>query len=125
MPVSWEIRDSVLIVTVIDDWSGGGPATAIVEAMADPAFKPGTSLVLDVRQSRMNPAAGEVRSRTGWLSDLSTKGLSKHLAVVVGTKAYQMGVARMAQIFLQSREMDLQIFTDMEPAISWVSRSQT
>jgi hypothetical protein len=45
MPVSWEIQDSVLIVTVIEDWSGGGPAAAIAEAMADPAFKPGTSLL--------------------------------------------------------------------------------
>jgi hypothetical protein len=121
MPVSWEIRDSVLIVTVIGEWSGGGPATAITEAMADPEFKPGTSLLLDVRQSRMNPSGEEVRSRAEWLSALSTKGLSKHLAVVVGAKAYQMGVARMAQIFLGNREMDLQVFTDMEAAMSWLS----
>ena len=121
MPVSWKIRDSVLIVTVIEDWRGGGPATAITEAMADPAFKPGTSLLLDVRQSSMNPSGEEVRSRAEWLSALSTKGLSKHLAVVVGTKAYQMGVARMAQFFCESREMDLQVFTDMEAAMSWLS----
>ena len=121
MPVSWEIRDSVLIVSVIEDWSGRGPATAIAEAMTDPAFKPGMSLLLDVRQSSMNPSGEEVRSGAEWLSALSTKGLSKHLAVVVGTKAYQMGVARMAQFFLGNREMDLQVFTDMEVAIRWVS----
>ena len=120
MPVSWEIQESVLIVTVIEDWRGGGPATAIAEAMADPAFKPGTALLLDVRQSGMNPSAEEVRSRAEWLSALSTKGLYKHLAVVVGTRAYQMGVARMAQIFLGCREMDLQIFVDIEAAMSWV-----
>jgi hypothetical protein len=51
--------------------------------MADAAFKPGTSLLLDVRQSGMNPSAEEVRSRAEWLSALSTKGLSKHQAVVV------------------------------------------
>jgi hypothetical protein len=121
MPVSWETRDSVLIVTVIEDWSGGGPAAAIAEAMADPAFKPGTPLLLDVRQSSMNPSGEEVRSRAEWLSTLRTKGLSKHLAVVMGTKAYQMGLARMAQFFCESREMDLQVFTDMEAAMTWLS----
>ena len=121
MPASWKIRDSVLIVTVIEDWSGKGPATAIVEAMTDHAFKPGTPLLLDVRQSSMNPSGEEVKSRAEWLSALSTKGLSRHLAVVVGAKAYQMGVARMAQILFEDREMDLQIFVNIEAAIGWLS----
>ena len=50
-----------------------------------------------------------------------TKGLSKQLSVVVGTKAYQMGIARMAQTFFENREMDLQIFVDIGAAMSWVS----
>ena len=68
MPVSWEIRNRVLIVTVDGDWSGGGPASAITEALADPQFRPGTALLLDVRPSRMNPSGDESnRAPSGWL----------------------------------------------------------
>jgi len=121
MPATWEIRDHILIVATIGDWSSGGPATAIAEALEDSRFKQGTSLLLDVRQSSMNPAEEDVRSRTEWLSLLRAKGLSSRLAIVVGPRAYQMGVARMAQTYLENRGIELQIFADLEAATGWLS----
>ena len=121
MPVSWEIRSHVLIVTTIEDWSGGGPASAIEQAMADPQFRPGTSLVMDVRRSRMNPSATEVMERSKWLASLRSKGLSGRLAIVVGPQAYQFGVARMAQVYMQIAEMEVKIFTELEEALGWLA----
>ena len=121
MPASWEIQDEVLIVTVIRDWSGGGPGTAITQAMADSRFKPGTALLLDVRQSGMNPSGQEVNSRTKWMASLLSEGLSRRCAIVVGQKPHQFGLARMAQSYLACREMELQIFTDFDEALKWLS----
>ena len=121
MPVSWEIRDQILIVTVIEAWIGGGPAKAITEGMADPRFKPGTPLLLDVRQSQMNPSGEEIIFRAGWMAGLQSSGLSRYCAVVVGPKLLQFGLARMAQGHLEQRDMDLKIFSDLDEASSWLN----
>jgi hypothetical protein len=124
MPVSWELRGRILIVTVIEDWSGGGPASAIEAAMADERFQPGTSLVMDVRRSRMNPSESEVMARSQWLASLRSKGLSGRLAIVVGPQAYQFGVARMAQAYMEVSEMDVKIFRELEDALQWFSAEE-
>src|SRR5207248_677648 len=124
MPVSWEIRGPVLIVTVVEDWSGGGPASAITEGMADPRFEPGTALLLDVRQSRMNPSASQISLRTDWMGYLRDKGLSSRCAIVVGPMAYQFGLARMAKSYLGFQDMELRIFNDRDEAFNWLSKRE-
>ena len=108
-------------MTVIEDWTGGGPAKAITEGMADPRFKPGTPLLLDVRRSQMNPSGEEIIFRAGWMAGLHSRGLSRHCAVVVGPKVIQFGLARMAQGHLEQRDMDLKIFSDLDEASRWLN----
>jgi hypothetical protein len=69
MPVQWGIRDGILKVAVLHDWSGGGPATAVAAAMSDARFQPGTSLMFDVRMSNANSPGDEIRERTEWMAD--------------------------------------------------------
>jgi hypothetical protein len=123
MPVSWEIRGNVVIVTVTADWERGGAETAILEALADPSFLPGSSLLLDVRRARTSPTAEEVSFRADWMASLRNKGLSRRCAIVVGPKAHQFGIARMAQARMDIRDMELQIFRDPEEALRWLSES--
>jgi len=59
--------------------------------MADPQFKLGTPLLLDVRQSKVNPTAEEVRFRAGWMAGLSALGLARQCAVVIGPRVTQYG----------------------------------
>jgi hypothetical protein len=121
MPVSWEIRDQILIVTVIKDWSGGGPAAAIMQAMTDPSFKPGTSILFDVRESQMNPLTEEIRSRTKWIASLRSNGVSGRCAVVVGPRLLQYGLARQAEGFLKNQDIELKIFKDFDVAVRWLA----
>lgn len=121
MPVSWVIRDEVLIVTVVRDWNGGGPASAIAQAIQDPQFKPGTALLFDVRQSGMNPSGKEVMSRVEWIASLTSEGLSRRCAAVIGPQPHQFGLARMAQSYLDLLGMELRIFTDLAEALKWLS----
>jgi hypothetical protein len=110
-----------MVVTAVGDWSGAGPASAITEAMADPRFQPGTALVLDVRLSTMNPSAEQVRARAEWMAALRAAGLASRCAIVVGPKAHQFGLARMAQAHLESRQMEMQIFADLDEAMAWAA----
>jgi hypothetical protein len=121
MPATWEFRDSVILVTAVGDWSGAGTASAVTEAMADPRFEPGTALVLDIRLSKTNPSADQVRARAEWVAALRASGLASRCAIVVGPKAHQFGLARMAQAHLESREMEVRIFRDLDKALTWVA----
>jgi hypothetical protein len=84
---------------------------------------PGTSLLLDVRQSEVNPSSDEVQFRAQWMASLRAKGLSSRCAVVVSPRIYQFGVAMMARTYLEFQGMTLEIFADVHEAQRWLSIS--
>jgi hypothetical protein len=51
MPVTWEIRGQILIVTLAGDYGFDEPVHAVTEALADTQFRSGTSLLVDARLS--------------------------------------------------------------------------
>jgi hypothetical protein len=123
MPVRCEIRDHIIVITMIDQ-GHEDPRAAILEAIADPQFTPGTSLLLDVRLSMENSASEKVRARAHWLSTLRSRGISSRCAVVVAPRVYQFGLARMAGIYLELEGMCLEIFQDMGEAERWLSSAR-
>jgi hypothetical protein len=120
MPVTWEIRDRVLIVTLVRDWSRYGPAEAITEAMSSPHFEPGTSLLFDVRLSEVNPSGEEVRSRSQWLAGLMARGMSSRCAIVISPRVHQYGIARVASVYSDLQGMTVEIFSDLNQALLWL-----
>jgi hypothetical protein len=46
MPVTWEIRNRVLIVNLVGDYAFDDPVQAVNEGLLDPQFRPGTSLLI-------------------------------------------------------------------------------
>jgi len=105
----------MLLITVIDP-GGEEPRATIIEAIACPQFKPGTSVLFDVRLSTENSSSETVRSAAHWLSTLRSQGISSRCAIVVGPRAYQFGLARMAGIYLELLGMCLEIFRDIDEA---------
>ena len=85
MPVTWEFRGSVLVVTLAGECKEEA-TTAINEAMANPAFKPGTSLLLDVRRAG-DPTPDELRRRAKSLGSRPAKGLSSRCAIGRGPQS--------------------------------------
>ena len=122
MPVTWEIRGSVLIVTLIDE-CGEEPANAIVAAMADPRFQPGTSVLLDVRLCSDSPTSDQIRPRARWLATLQSKGLSSRFAMVSGPRAHEFGLARMCATHLELQGLELEIFTEFDDAMRWLANA--
>jgi hypothetical protein len=121
MPVIWEIRDSVLVVTLVGA-CGDDATTAISAAMQDGAFKPDTSLLLDLRRCTDRPSGEELRGRAQSLAARRVKGLSSRCAFVVGPSAFEFGLARMATAYVGLYGMTMDIFTDPDEAIRWLTR---
>jgi len=123
MPVTYEIRGSILIVTLIGT-VGNEVTPAISKAMADPAFKVGTSLLLDVRACTDLPSSKEFRQRAVSLAGRQQKGLSTRCAAVIGKSAVEYGVARMASTHAEIQGVTMEIFTDFDEALHWLERAE-
>ena len=122
MAVSWEIRGSILVLTLVGE-CGLEITKAFEEAMTDPRFLPGTSLLLDVRRSADNPSSDEFRRRTELLGRRTARGLASRCALVIGPKPHQYGLARMASVHSETKGIELEIFTEMEEALGWLERA--
>jgi hypothetical protein len=120
MPVTWQFLDKILVVTIV---GGGGDqsAEAIVEAMSDPRFTPGTAVLFDIRQATDEPSSAEINRRAQRLSALCAKGLSSRCALVIGTASDHVGRAGMATVHLDKQGMELQIFTNIRDAQRWLA----
>jgi len=121
MSINWEMCGTVLIVHLGAAHSPADLAEAVVAAKAETAFRSGTFLLLDARQSKLNPTADEIRARCHSIAALRDLGLSRHCAVVLGSRPVQFGLARMAQAFLEVEGMDFGIFDDLDEALVWLS----
>jgi hypothetical protein len=123
MPVSWEIRGSILIVALVGDYSFDEPVQAVTSAISDPNFHPGTSLLIDARLSKTNRNSEDFRERAIWMNTLREKGLSSRFAMVISSHTHQFGMARMAATHLDLTGLELEIFKDMDEALLWLSRA--
>jgi hypothetical protein len=120
MPVTWQFLDKIVVVTIVG-CGGDQSAEAIVEAMSDPQFKPGTAVLFDIRQATDDPSSAEINRRARRLSSLCARGLSSRCAVVIGTLCHHLGRAGMATVHLDKQGMELQIFTNIRDAQRWLA----
>ena len=115
MPVTWEFLDKILVVAIVG-CGGDQSATAVVEAMSDPRFKPGTAVLFDIRQATDEPSSAELNRRAQRLASLCARGLSSRCALVIGTPRHHFGRAGLASLHLDTQGMELQIFTNIRDA---------
>lgn len=125
MPVNWEIRNSVVILTLTDHYSFQEPVQAVNEAMAAPRFRAGMALLIDARRSTSSRSSDEFRERAWWMASLASNGLSNRSAIVISSEPHQFGLARMAEIHLDIKGLELEIFTDLDDALHWLERAGT
>lgn len=121
MPVSWRFQHSVLVLTLEGKYAFEEPTIAVSEAMGDPQFHAGAPLIIDVRRSKTGRSSEEFRARACWMASLVSQGISPRCAMVVGSQPHQYGLARMAGIYLESHNIVLEIFHDLDEAIGWLT----
>jgi hypothetical protein len=125
MPVTWEIRDTILVLTLVGDYHFQEPVEAVVTAVANPQFRPGGSLLIDARLSTSNRTSEDFRERARWMRSLRDRGVLSRFAIVISAQPHQFGLARMAATHLDTKGLDLEIFADMEEALSWLKSPGT
>ncbi len=122
MAVSWEIRGSLLILTLSGNCEDE-LVNAILMAIEDPRFAPEKSLLFDARLWAGHPTSTDFQQRASWLASLRADGIARRCAIVVGAKPHQYGLARMAATYLDFEDMEMEIFKEMESAIEWLERA--
>jgi hypothetical protein len=120
MAVTWQFRGSVLVLTLVGKYTFEEPIQAVTDAIGNPQFRAGTSLLIDARRSETRRSSEEFRARAYWMASLVSQGISRRFAIVINSQPHQYGLARMAGIYLDLQEMTLEIFSDLEEAMRWL-----
>jgi hypothetical protein len=101
MAVTWQFRDSILVVTLVGKYTFDDPIQVVTDAMSNPQFRAGTSLLIDAQRSGTGRSSEQFRA---WAS-----------------QPHQYSLAKMAGIHLNLQNLTLEIFTDFEQAICWLA----
>jgi len=109
------------VITLVGKYSFEEPIQAVTDAIGDPQFHPGTSLLFDSRKSEAKRSAEDVRARAHWMVSLVPQGISARFAIVISSQLHQYGLARMLGIHLDLQGLILGIFTDFEEAMRWLT----
>jgi hypothetical protein len=120
MPVTWEIRDRVLIVNLVGNYAFDEPVQAVDEGLLDPQFRLGTSLLIDARLAHAHRTSEDMHRRAEWVASLQSRGISSRCAIVIRPQPNQFGVARMATTHHEMAGLEMDIFTDFEAAFRWL-----
>jgi hypothetical protein len=103
------VSNSVLVVTLVGKYAFEEPVLAVTNAMSNPQFHTGTSLLIDARRSETSRSSEDFRARAYWMASLVPQGISHRCAMVVSSEPQQYGLARMAGIHLDLQDMILEI----------------
>ena len=121
MPVLWEWRDKVFLVTTIGAYENKEMADAFATMRSHPQFVAGSPVVFDARESKATLTKGDVEWRVGSFADaLQRDGFGPRLAfVMTKDEPHRYGIARMVQALSQMKGFDTEIFSDVEEALRW------
>jgi hypothetical protein len=124
VPVSWELRESLLVIRLSGAYRFAEGQRAVDEALARPEFRRGTALLMDARESLANPPADEIRTRAEWLATLPERGFLPRMAVVTGPELFRYGLTRMLSSIAENRGVVIATFESLEAAEDWLVGSK-
>jgi hypothetical protein len=127
MPVHWEFRPSLLVVTSTGVYPLESVAGAVRQAAADPRFEPGMSLLFDGRGSEIPVSSVDVDWRVRFFSSLPSMGFSPRMAMLVREGFLSLFSAGRPFSLLSPTENKgdadgptLCFFADEDEAIAWL-----
>lgn len=121
MAVQWSYQNGLLVMETVGDYTIDDLKLAIADAAADPGFKPGTSVLIDSRESAVQALApSEIEHRISLIASLPARGFSSRCALVVRTEPVRFGVGRQLQMHVESRGVRLHVGYDLPAAVAWL-----
>lgn len=121
MPITWEFRPRVLLVTTLGVYANEDLVRAVEEITQDPRFNSGLTVVFDARLSGAPLTKDDIAWRVNALAnDLWRRGFGRRMAFVVpADRPERYGVGRMVQMMTESKGFEIEIFREFDEAMRW------
>jgi hypothetical protein len=124
MPVLWEIRGEVLILTLVGQFANEEIEQAVDAAATDGRFRPGMRLLWDPRRSQTAISSADLQWRIGLVTRFARRGLLARFALVLRpdqSVSFEIFASEAAK---QLDLVPLRAFTDVTEALSWLEGDQ-
>ena len=115
MSVAFELSKERVVVTARGDLTAGDVVDALEQLYRDPRFRPGMSMLWDVRGARLNVTGEDVRRIVAFVSK-SREARGEGKSVVLTGREVDYGMARVAQVHMEAIGIELMVFREMEHA---------
>lgn len=119
MGVRYQLTENVVYVTMDGHFDTNEVLEVGAKALSDPGFVRGSNVLIDFRESQEVATGEEIFRRIQFMSEAGDL-LGPRIALVV-TRPVHFGLARMAELYGESRGLTLQVFNDQKHALDWVS----
>ena len=118
MPISYHFSNKTIWVTLIGQYSLDEMRQVAAKILHDPAFTDDVNLLLDARQSTVNPPLAEIKDRVTFLKSVVQHRPGRIAIVVSDTLRY--GLTRMLTIYAQMEGLKITAFMNLEQAREWL-----
>jgi hypothetical protein len=123
MPVTWEFRGRILVVSARGVYANHEIEQAFADAFADPHFGPETRLLMDGRGSETPLSASDIQWREWFLNSLPGRGMFPRAAFLIRAGHSVIDVARLEiQRPDTGRVLESGLFIDEAEALAWLQR---
>lgn len=121
MPVSYELRDAVLRMSLEGEYEPEDILRTFLAAMADPSCPKRVDFLLDVTRSTSlaKRAPGEIQTVAEALGPFDTRIGGR--CAVVASDDLQFGLSRMGSAYSGAVGVEVQVFRDPDAALSWLA----
>ena len=122
MPVTWEVRGSRLRIAVSGENTLDALEQLAAEILESPLFRPGLTVLVDVRLATTNPSAESIRDHALRLAPYMPRfGFSRQCAIVTGPDPHRYGINRSLASFGGRAGFDIHVFREIDEALQWLA----
>ena len=119
MSVAFQIPKERVVVTGRGDLAASDLVDAATRVYGDPQFRPGMSVLLDVRGACPAVTGNGVRMIVDFVSRNIEERGKGNCAIVTGREV-DFGMARMGQVYMDSLGIEVMVFRELEHAERWL-----
>jgi len=120
MGIHYEFHDNLAVFTYSGDFDMRTLVETWDQAIADPAFKAVTKVLVDGRMSELNMPTEQMELQAIYVARTKRLRTAKW-AVVAEINSLAFGLSRMFQMFAEDDGLDIQVFKDYDEALAWLS----
>lgn len=120
MPVTYSFHGSLLKLELVGQYQPDDVIKTFVEAMNDPLCPNPASLLVDVRRSETlaNAAIADIRRVAEFVGPYAPRVGGR--AAVVAASDVHFGLSRLGSVYSDTVGVEVQVFRDVESAITWL-----